>query len=96
MIYTDHFLILVFAITVCVSFTVIASLVGIPVVITISPLRLKIYSITAGIKKYKSVTKKKKKNHHKTVLLAKPKLNSIELLVSKALTNSYISHDDFF
>ena len=30
------------------------------------------------------------------VLLAKSKLNSIQALISKALINSDISHDDFF
>ena len=33
--------------------------------------------------------------HDKIVLLAKSKLNSIEVLISKALTNSVISHDEF-
>ena len=39
--------------------------------------------------------KKKKKKHGKIVLLAKSKLNSIEVLISKALTDSVISHDEF-
>ena len=42
--------------------------------------------IAAGIKKYKSIIKKKKKKHDKIVLLAKSKLNGIEVLISKALT----------
>ena len=29
------------------------------------------------------------------VLLAKPKLNSIEVLISKTLIDSFISHDEF-
>ena len=33
--------------------------------------------------------------HDKIVLLAKPKLNSIEVLISKALIDSNISHDEF-
>ena len=41
--------------------------------------------MTAGIKKYKSVFKKKKKKHDKIVLLAKPKLNTVEVLLSKAI-----------
>ena len=56
-----------------------------------SPVGLKICAITAGIKKYKSI--KKKKKHDKTVLLAKSKLNSKKVLISKALTESIISHD---
>ena len=37
--------------------------------------------------------KKKKKKQNKIVLLGKDKLNTTEVLNSKALTNSYISHD---
>ena len=48
---------------------------------------------TAGITKCKSLLNKKK--HYKTVFLAKSKLNSIEVLVSQALINSNISHDEF-
>ena len=55
----------------------------------------KIYGITAGIKKYNSIIKqKKKKKHDKIVLLGKDKLNTIEVPTSKALTNLYISHDE--
>ena len=71
------------------------SLVDIPAGITSSALGLKICVITAGIKKYKSIIKKKKKKHDKIVLLAKSKLNSIEVLISKALIDSNISHDEF-
>ena len=51
--------------------------------------------MAAGIKKYQSIIKKKKKKHHKIVLLAKSKLNSIKVLISKALIDSNICHDDF-
>ena len=44
---------------------------------------------------YKSIFKKKNKKHDKIVLLAKSKLNSIELLISKALVDSNIIHDEF-
>ena len=39
--------------------------------------------------------KKKSKKHDKIVLLGKDKLNAIEVLISKALIDSYISHDEF-
>ena len=42
-------------------------------------------AITVGIKKYKSIIKKKKKKYDKIVLLAKTKLNRVEVLISKAL-----------
>ena len=53
------------------------------------------FVITAGIKKHKSIIKKKRKKYDKIVLLAKSKLNNIEVLISKALTDSNISHDEF-
>ena len=46
------------------------------------------------MKKYKSIINKKKKKHYETVLLAKSKLNTIEVLISKVLINLYISHDE--
>ena len=53
--------------------------------VTNSAIGLKICEITAGIKKYKSIIKKKKKRLDKIVLLAKSKSNSIEVLNSKPL-----------
>ena len=66
-----------------------------PIGITSSAIGLKICAITARIKKYKSIIKKKKKKHDKIVLLAKSKLNSIEVLISKVSIDSVISHDEF-
>ena len=54
-----------------------------------------ISEITAGVKNYKSIIKKKNKKHDKIVLLAKSKLNSIRVLISKTLINSNINHDEF-
>ena len=39
--------------------------------------------------------KKKKKRHDKIALFGKDKLNTIDVLFSKYLINSYISHDEF-
>ena len=39
--------------------------------------------------------KEKRKKHDKIVLVGKTKLNTIAILVSKALIDSYISHDEF-
>ena len=83
--YTEHVLILPSAITGCISTSALASLVGIPVEIASSAIGLKICAIATGIKKYKSIIKKTKKNHDKIALLGKSKLNSIEVLISKAL-----------
>ena len=70
-------------------------MLGVPVGITSSEIGLKIYAITAGIKKYKSIIKKKKKKDDRVVLLAKSKLNSIEVSIYKVLVDSVISHDEF-
>ena len=56
---------------------------------------LKVCAITAEIKKYKSIIKRKKKKHDKLVFLAKSKLNRIEFSISKSLIDSSISHDEF-
>ena len=93
--YIEHSLILMSTITGCVSISPFASLVGISIGIRSSAIGVKICVITVGIKKYKSITKKKRKKHDKIVLLAKSKLNSIEVLISKALIDSNISHDEF-
>ena len=69
-------------------------MIGILVGITSSATGLKICAITAGIKKYKSIINKKKKKYDKVVLLAKSKLNRIEVLISKSLIDSNISHNE--
>ena len=70
-------------------------MLGIPIGITVSEIGLKICTIIAGIKKYKSLIKKKKKEHDKTALLARTKLNSIKVLLFKHLIDSNINHDKF-
>ena len=78
--YIEYILILAFTITGYVSVSAFASLPDIPVGIATSAIGLKICAIAAGIKKYKSIIKKRKKKHDKIVLLAKSKLNNIEVL----------------
>ena len=91
--YVKQLLILASTITSCVSIYAIASLVCLYVANTSSTIGLKISVITGGIKRYKSIIKKKKKNHDKIVLLGKDKVNTTEVLISKPLIDSYISHD---
>ena len=69
--------------------TAFALLVCVLVSIMSSAVKIKICRITAGIKKYKSIVKKKIR------LLGKDKWNIIEVLISKALIHSYICHDEF-
>ena len=78
----------------CISISAFTSLVGILIGIITSAISLKIFVITAGSKKYKSRIKEEKKNRDK-IMLAKSKLNSIEALISKALTDWNISHNEF-
>ena len=66
--YFYHSLIVISTITGCVSISAFASIVSIPVGITSSANGFKICVITAGIKKYKSIIKKKRKKHDKIVL----------------------------
>ena len=89
-------LILASTVTGSVSISVFASLIGMPNGIKSSAATIKICAITAGIKKYKSTIKKKKKSHDKIVLIAKGKLDTIEVLISKTLIVSYVNHDEFF
>ena len=93
--YIEHFFTLTSTITGCISISVFTSLVGIAKGIPSSAIGLKICAITAGTKKYKSIIKKEKEKHDKIVLLAKPKLNSIAVLISQALIDSVISHGGF-
>ena len=79
----------------CIELYCIASFISIPIVITNSAIGLNICAITTGIKMYKAIIKKKKKQPNKIVFLAKSKLNKIEILISKTLFDSAFSHDAF-
>ena len=93
--FIEHLLILPSAVTGSVSISAFASLVGIPIGIKSSALGLKNCVITIGVKKYNSIIKKKRKKHDEMVLLGKTKLKRTEILISRVLINSYISHDEF-
>ena len=75
-----------------VSFT---SVIGVPVGIASASFSLVLSLITGTIKKLLMITRNKKKKHNKIVMLAKSKLSSIETLVSQALINFEISHEEF-
>ena len=60
--YVEHLLILVLTVTGCISISAFTSLVCVPVGITISAVGIKICAITAGIKKYESIIKKKSRS----------------------------------
>ena len=71
--YVEHLLILASKITGCVSVSAFASSVGTSIAITSSAVGINICAVTAGINKYKSLIKKKKRKHDKIVLLRKEK-----------------------
>ena len=94
--YVEKLLILASTIAGCVPISSFALLVCVPVGIKSSAVGLKIWLISARIKKYKPIIKKKKKKHDKIVFLGQTKLDTIEVIISKVLIDSYISHDEFF
>ena len=75
-----------------ISFT---RIVGAPVGIASASFAL-IFSITTEIvKKLLNIIRNKKNKHDKTLMLAKSKLNSIEILISQVLNDMEISHEEF-
>ena len=55
-----------------------------------------IFSLTTGIiKKLQNITINKKKKHDQLLMLAESKFNSIETLISQALGDIDISHEEF-
>ena len=94
--YVEHLLILASTVAGCIPISAFASFVYVPIGITSSTVGLKICAITAGIKKYKWIIKRKCKKHDKIVLFGKSKLDTVEVLISKSLINWYISYDEFF
>ena len=72
-----------------------ASVVGIPAGITGASLTL-VFTIGTGISKsLLKLTKNRKKKHNKIIVLAINKSNKIDTLLSSALNDSEISHEEF-
>ena len=94
--YIDKVLIALSATTGGVSICSFTSNVGAPVRIASARFTL-MFSLTRGIiKKLLSITRrKKKKKHDKILMLTKTKLNNIETLISQALIDMEISHEEF-
>ena len=69
--------------------------IGAPVGIANASLTLFFSLTTRIIKKLLNITRNKKKKHNKILMFAKSKLNSIETLVSQALIDMDISHEEF-
>ena len=69
----------------CIAFYFCICFICVSVGIASSAVEIYVCAITAGIKKCKSIIKKKKKKHDEIVLLGKAKLDTIEVLISKSL-----------
>ena len=93
--YAGKILIILNATSSRVSIISFTSIVEAPVGIASANLTL-FFSLTTGIvKKLLNITRNKKKKHDKILMLAKSKLNSIEALISQALIDLDISHEEF-
>ena len=93
--YIDKILIILSATTGGISIISFTTTIGAPVGIASASFTL-IFSITTGIiEKLLDITRKKKKKHDKILMLAESKLNSIETLMSQALSHLDISHEEF-
>ena len=93
--YIDKVLIVLSATSGGVSIISFTSVVGTPVGMAGASFTL-LFSLNTGIiKKLLSTTISKKKKHDKTLMLAKSKLHSIKTLVSQALIDMEISHQEF-
>ena len=93
--YIEKLLILVPAGTRCVSVFALASWIGIPIGIGSATVAKRVCAIAAINEKSKSVIKKKVEKHDKIILLLRTKFNTIEILVSKALIDPQISHEEY-
>ena len=72
-----------------------ATVVGIPAGIAGTSSTL-IFTVTTGVvKTFLNITRKKKKKHNKIIALSRSKLNIIENLISQALIDFEITHEEF-
>ena len=95
LIYIDKILTILSAASGAVSITSFTSVVGAPVEIASAGFTILFALTTAIIKKLWKTTRNKKKKHDIILMLAKGKLNSIESLISQALIDMDISHEEF-
>ena len=93
--YIDRILVILCTTTGGVSMISFSSVIGAPAGIASASFTL-IFSLTTGIvKKLLDKTRKKRKKHDKILMSAKSKLNSIDALISQALIDVDINHEEF-
>ena len=78
-----------------VSIASFATVIGVPLGIASASLSLAFSLCTELVKKLLKATRNKTNKHNKIVMLARSKLNSIESIISEAMINNQISHEDF-
>ena len=93
--YIDKALIVLGAITSGVSIISFTSVAGAPVGTASASFTLIFHLTTEIINILLNIARNKKKKHDKILVLAKSKLSSIEALVSQALIDLEISHQEF-
>ena len=93
--YIDRNLIILSATTGGKSIISFTTAIGTPFGIANASFKL-IFSLTTGIiKKLLDITRRKKKKHDQILMLAESKFNSIETLMSQALNDLNITHEEF-
>ena len=93
--YIDKILIILCATTGRISIVSFTTAIGAPVRIASASFTI-IFSLSTGIiKKLLNITINKKKKHDQILMLAESKFNSIETLMSQALGDLDISHEEF-
>ena len=92
--YIDKIFIVLYATSGRVSIISFTTVIGALVGIASASFTL-IFPLTTGIIKILLIITRNKKKKHKILVLAKSKLNSIETLVSQALIDIEISHEEF-
>ena len=93
--YIDKTLIVLSATTGGVSIIYFASVIAAPAGMASASFTLVFSLTTEIIKKVLKIKRNKKKKHNKIVMLAKSKLNNIEILIPQALIDLEISHKVF-
>ena len=93
--YIDKILIILSATTSGISIMSFTSVIGTSAGIVSASFTLILSLITGIIKKLLKMTRKKKKKHDKILMLAESKFNSIKTLISQALIDLDISHEEF-
>ena len=93
--YIDKILIILSAATNGISIISFTSVIRTSVGIVSASSTLSFSLSTGIIKKLLSMTRNKKKKHDKILMLAESKFNSIKTLISRALNDLDISHEEF-